>query len=37
MVNDMCKIVLDPVFKPKIEIDEADENGFELIFREEGV
>ena len=37
MVNDMCKIVLDPVFKPLNEPEEADANGFELIYREEGV
>jgi len=37
MVNDMCKIVIDPVFKPKVESEDSEQNGFELIYREEGV
>ena len=37
MINDMFKIVLDPVLKPK-NVPEADrENGFELLYREEQV
>ena len=37
MVNDMCKIVIDPVFQPETPPDNAEDNGFELIYREEGV
>lgn len=35
MVEDMVKLTVDPVFKPKNKPDEYDKNGFELIYREE--
>ena len=35
MINDMLKIVLDPVLKPKTVPDSDRENAFELLYREE--
>ena len=35
MVEDMVKLTVDPVFKPKSKPAEYDKNGFELIYREE--
>jgi len=35
MVNDMFKIVVDPVFGPRKVPDEERVNGFQLIYREE--
>ena len=35
MINDMLKIVLDPVLAPKTVPDEDLENGFQLLYREE--
>lgn len=35
MIEDMLKIVLDPVLKPKNVPDADRENDFELIYREE--
>jgi hypothetical protein len=35
MVEDMVKLTVDPVFKPRNKPDEYDKNGFELIYREE--
>ena len=35
MINDMLKIVLDPVLAPKTVPDPDVENGFELLYREE--
>ena len=32
MINDMLKIVLDPVLKPKNQVDPSRENDFELLF-----
>jgi hypothetical protein len=37
MINDMCKIVIDPILKPQVEPENPDSNRFELIYREEGV
>ena len=35
MIDDMFKIVLDPVLKPKNAPEPERENGFELLYREE--
>ena len=35
MIDDMFKIVLDPVLAPKNEPDMSEENGFDLLYREE--
>jgi len=35
MINDMIKIVVDPVCKPRCVPDEDRENDFELLYREE--
>jgi hypothetical protein len=40
MVDDMCKLVIDPIYKPTSVPESEDPNsanGFELIYREEGV
>ena len=34
MINDMLKIVLDPVIPPQTEYEPDRENDFELIFRD---
>jgi len=33
MMDDLLKIVVDPIFKPRI-VTENNENGFELIYKE---
>jgi hypothetical protein len=35
MVEDMIKIAVDPICKPKVRPSSVDINGFELIYREE--
>lgn len=35
MINDMLKIVVDPILKPQAEPETANSNKFELIYREE--
>ena len=35
MMNDMCKLVLDPVYEPRIVPDEGRKNDFELLYREQ--
>lgn len=37
MVEDMIKIVVDPVCKPRTRTAGYDENGFELVYREENL
>jgi hypothetical protein len=34
MINDMLKIVLDPVLKPKNKVDPDRPNDFELLFQD---
>ena len=34
MINDMLKIVLDPVLKPKNQVDPNRENEFELLYQD---
>ena len=34
MINDMLKIVVDPVLKPVVEIDPDRPNDFELLYRD---
>ena len=34
MINDMLKIVLDPVLKPKNQVDPGRENDFELLYQD---
>ena len=34
MINDLFKIVVDPVFAPRVVPDHARENNFELIYKE---
>lgn len=36
MINDLFKIVVDPVFAPRIVPDASRENNFELIYKEYG-
>jgi len=35
MVEDMIKIAVDPICKPRVRPSPVDQNGFELIYREE--
>jgi len=37
MIDDMFKIVIDPVFKPSKKIDVDAENRFECVYREENL
>ena len=36
MINDMLKIVVDPVCKPRSVPEDDRENDFELLYREQG-
>ena len=33
MINELCQIVIDPIFKPQIDI-QVEQNDFELIYKE---
>ena len=37
MVEDMLKICVDPICKPRIRPENYEKNGFELIYREENL
>lgn len=37
MMNDMCKLVLDPIYEPRIVPEPDRENDFELLYREQWV
>ena len=35
MINDMFKLVVDPMYEPKNVVEPGRENGFEILYREE--
>ena len=35
MIEDLVKLTIDPVCKPSRKTENYDQNGFELIYREE--
>lgn len=35
MMNDMCKLVLDPVYEPRTVPEEERPNDFEILYREQ--
>ena len=37
MMNDMCKLVLDPIYEPRIVPEPDRVNDFELLYREQWV